>query len=87
MTGPCQKSYNIIMQFIDSHAHLNDPAFDPDREELISKLPAAQIAMSVEIGCSPEEWQPALDLPPSWVYTRSMPLKPLPVIWRFCPDC
>lgn len=62
MTGPYQKSYNIIMQFIDSHAHLNDPAFDPDREELISKLPAAQIAMSVEIGCSPEEWQPALDL-------------------------
>ena len=62
MTGACQKSYNIIMQFIDSHAHLNDPAFDPDREELISKLPAAQIAMSVEIGCSPEEWQPALDL-------------------------
>lgn len=62
MTGAYQKSYNIIMQFIDSHAHLNDPAFDPDREELISKLPAAQIAMSVEIGCSPEEWQPALDL-------------------------
>lgn len=50
------------MQFIDSHAHLNDPAFDPDREELISKLPAAQIAASVEIGCAPDEWQPALDL-------------------------
>lgn len=62
LTDTSQKSYNNSMQFIDSHAHLNDPAFDPDREELISKLPAAQIAASVEIGCSPEEWQPALDL-------------------------
>ena len=51
------------MQFIDSHAHLNDPAFDPDREELITqKLPEAGIALSVEIGCAPEEWTPALEL-------------------------
>ncbi len=51
------------MQFIDSHAHLNDPAFDADRTELITqKLPQAGIALSVEIGCSPEEWQPALEL-------------------------
>lgn len=50
------------MQFIDSHAHLNDPAFDADREELIARLPQAGVALSVEIGCSPEEWRPALDL-------------------------
>lgn len=50
------------MQLIDSHAHLNDPAFDDDRDELIARLPQADVIMSVEIGCSPEEWTPALDL-------------------------
>lgn len=51
------------MEFIDSHAHLTDPAFDADREELITRiLPAAGIVRSVEIACSPEEWQPTLDL-------------------------
>ena len=51
------------MQFIDSHAHLNDPAFDKDRYTLISTLlPQAELVACVEIGCSPEEWQPALDL-------------------------
>lgn len=51
------------MQFIDSHAHLNDPAFDKDRYTLISTLlPQAGLAACVEIGCSPEEWQPAIDL-------------------------
>jgi len=51
------------MEFIDSHAHLNDPAFDEDRFTLISTLlPQAGLVACVEIGCSPEEWQPALDL-------------------------
>ena len=51
------------MQFIDSHAHLLDPAFDNDRDQLITHiLPAAHIYKSIEIGCSPNEWQPALDL-------------------------
>ena len=51
------------MEFIDSHAHLTDPAFDNDRDTLISQvLPAAHITKSVEIGCSPDEWQPALQL-------------------------
>lgn len=50
------------MEFIDSHAHLNDPAFDADREELIARLPQAGVTLSVEIGCAPDEWQPALAL-------------------------
>ncbi len=51
------------MDFIDSHAHLTDPAFDSDRDDLISRvLPAAHICTSVEIGCAPEEWQPTVDL-------------------------
>jgi len=57
------KRYNIRMQFIDSHAHLTDPAFDNDRDILVTQtLPAADIIKSIEIGCAPDEWQPSLDL-------------------------
>lgn len=60
------------MEFIDSHAHLNDPAFDQDRDLLIrTVLPQASLCASVEIGCSPDEWQGALDLAakyPSFIY-------------------
>lgn len=60
------------MHFIDSHAHLNDPAFDNDRDTLIrTTLPKANIGASVEIGCAPEEWQPALALAekyPQFIY-------------------
>ena len=51
------------MDFIDSHAHLTDPAFDTDRDDLINqKLPLAHIRTSVEIGCAPNEWQATLQL-------------------------
>lgn len=51
------------MDFIDSHAHLTDPAFDADRDELISqKLPQARIICSAEIGCAPAEWAGTLEL-------------------------
>lgn len=51
------------MYFIDSHAHLNDPAFDNDRDELItSRLPQAGLCASIEIACAPDEWQPAFSL-------------------------
>ncbi len=41
----------------------NDPAFDADRQTLLSQtLPQAGIIHSVEIGCAPDEWQPALAL-------------------------
>ncbi len=51
------------MVFIDSHAHLNDPAFDNDREQLITTiLPQAGLCTSIEIGCSPDEWETALSL-------------------------
>ena len=51
------------MQWIDSHAHLGDPAFDADREELITtRLPQAGICAAVEIGCAPQEWTDTLSL-------------------------
>ena len=51
------------MDFIDSHAHLTDPAFDTDRDALLKHtLPVAHISKCVEIGCAPNEWQEALCL-------------------------
>ena len=35
----------------DTHAHLNDPAFDPDREELITGLPEKGVGLVMNIGC------------------------------------
>lgn len=50
------------MQFIDSHAHLCDPAFDADRAEVIARVLAAGVNQFVEIGCQVEEWDEALAL-------------------------
>lgn len=52
-----------MITFIDSHAHLNDPAFDADRASVLTdRLPQAGVSHSIEIGCSPEEWEQALSL-------------------------
>ena len=50
------------MLFIDSHAHLNDAAFDKDREQIISACFEANVKQIIEIACETNEWQPALDL-------------------------
>ena len=36
----------------DTHAHLNDPAFDPDRAELLAGLPNKGIELVLNAGCS-----------------------------------
>ena len=36
----------------DTHAHLNDPAFDPDREELMASLAHKGIGLVMNAGCS-----------------------------------
>lgn len=38
------------MRFLDSHAHLADPAFDPDRDTVIARARAAGAAAIVAIG-------------------------------------
>ena len=50
------------MIFIDSHAHVNDPAFDADRPAVIQNAFSAGLSHIIEIGCEVDEWQPALDL-------------------------
>ena len=36
----------------DTHAHMDDRAFDPDREELLKALPESGIGLLVDPGCS-----------------------------------
>lgn len=50
------------MEFTDSHAHLNDSAFDGDRKEIIEQCFKAGVNKIAEIACEVAEWQPALDL-------------------------
>ena len=40
--------------YFDSHAHLNDPAFDPDRDEVVEKIQAAKVTGMLNIGCCHE---------------------------------
>ena len=35
----------------DTHAHMNDPAFDPDREELLLSLQTAGVENVMNVGC------------------------------------
>lgn len=50
------------MNWIDSHAHLNDPAFDADRTEVLARMQTAGVERFVEIGCQTNEWEKALTL-------------------------
>ena len=50
------------MRLIDSHAHINDEAFDADRAEAIKRAFDAGLSHIIEIGCEESEWRPALDL-------------------------
>lgn len=50
------------MIWIDSHAHINDEAFDADRQEVITRVFQSGISKFVEIACEKHEWAPALAL-------------------------
>ena len=36
----------------DTHIHMNDPAFDADRDELIASFPEKGVALAMNVGCS-----------------------------------
>ena len=50
------------LNFIDSHAHLNDSAFDKDRDEVIQKSFSLGVNQIIEIACEVPEWQLAVDI-------------------------
>ncbi len=50
------------MPLIDTHAHLNDPAFDADRDEALRRAGEAGVRRVIEIADHPDQWIPALEL-------------------------
>ena len=54
----------------DTHVHLNDPCFDPDRTELMTALPQKGLTLAMNAGCSLESSRDALNMaaPYDWLY-------------------
>ena len=50
----------------DTHAHLNDPAFDPDREELMAGLAEKGIGFVMNAGCSLESSREIVAMAERW---------------------
>lgn len=61
------------MQFIDSHAHIDFPQFDPDRDAMLARAQAAGVATLLAIGTGPgpEKLDAALPYAEAneWIYT------------------
>src|SRR5919199_1465070 len=47
---------------IDSHAHLDDPAFDPDRDAVLARAREAGIAAIINVGYDEAGWGTTLAL-------------------------
>ena len=54
----------------DTHAHLNDPAFDPDREELMASFAEAGVGLVMNAGCSLESSRDIVEMAAQypWLY-------------------
>lgn len=56
------------MNLFDTHAHMDDEAFDADREELLRALPEQGIALLMNPGCSLSSSRAACDLAEKYDY-------------------
>ena len=56
------------MMLFDTHAHMDDRAFDTDREELLSALPGQGLALVMNPGCSLESSRNAVRLASEYDY-------------------
>jgi TatD DNase family protein len=50
------------LQLVDTHAHICDPIFDPDREEVLEKAGAAGVSAVISVGENIADAQQNLDL-------------------------
>ena len=68
--------------FFDSHAHYDDPRFEPDRELLLSRLPQEGVGLVMNVGAdlsssAPPRLSWQKDTP---MYTRRQGC--IPTLWR-----
>ena len=50
------------VRYVDTHAHLDDPAFDADRVEVIAAARGAGVDRIVNVGYCPQRWETSLRL-------------------------
>ena len=51
-----------MTSLVDTHVHLDDPQFDPDRAEVLASAREAGVAEMIHIGYRPEQWASSLNL-------------------------
>ena len=54
--------------YFDTHAHYDDPHFDPDREPLLASMPARGVGLILNPGCDVASSQAALELAERFPY-------------------
>lgn len=60
------------MIVIDTHAHLDDPAFDHDRDEVFAQAAAAGVRTVINVGFRPERWPTTIALTDAYPLARHM---------------
>ncbi|MBQ9859549.1 MAG: TatD family hydrolase [Clostridia bacterium] len=59
-----------MAQIFDSHAHYDDTAFDADRDELLSRLPALGVGAVIHAATDPDSARRGLDMAARYPYMR-----------------
>ena len=63
MSAAATDSAGVAVEvYVDTHTHLDDPAFDRDRDEVLAAAQAAGVARIVNIGYRPARWRTTIAL-------------------------
>lgn len=58
------------MELIDTHTHLAEPVYDPDREKVVSRATESGIKHILVIGCEETEWDKTLNLKNAYPFLK-----------------
>jgi TatD DNase family protein len=60
------------LSLIDTHAHLDDPAFDHDRDDVFARAAAAGVRTIINVGFRPSRWRSTIALTDAYPLARHM---------------